>query len=330
MESPPPNLGRRFHESNRAGDGYCWVNAVKIGLRIDADTFRGTRDGLPALYRILRQRSIRASFFFTVGPDNMGRHLLRLARPKFAAKMLRTRAARLYGWDILRRGTLGPGPVIGRRLADTLRQASREGHETGVHAWDHHAWQMKLDGPAIATQLQRAVELLTALGVPPVCSAAPGWRCDDQVLLIKQRFDFTYNSDCRGQSLFLPMVNGRVLRQPQVPVTLPTYDEVVGCGGRRGVTDRNYNDHLLGLLEEDSINVLVVHAEVEGIHASAMFESFLDRAAAMGAAFVPLGDLVRAQTVTDVARIVQRSLPTRDGPVACQESQPAEAPGSAP
>ncbi len=328
-------MSRRSHEScfssnTRSATGSRRANAMKIGLRIDADTFRGTRDGLPALYRILRQRSIRASFFFTVGPDNMGRHLLRLARPKFAAKMLRTRAARLYGWDILRRGTLGPGPVIGCRLADTLRQASREGHETGVHAWDHHAWQTNLDGPAIATQLQRAVELLTELGTPPTCSAAPGWRCDDQVLLIKQRFDFTYNSDCRGRSLFLPMVNGRVLRQPQVPVTLPTYDEVVGWGGRGGVTDRNYNDHLLRLLDPASINVLAVHAEVEGIHASAMFESFLDRAAAMGALLVPLGELVREQTVTDVGKLVQRNLPTRDGPVACQESQPAETPGTAP
>ncbi len=134
---------------------------MKIGLRIDADTFRGTRDGLPTLYRILRQRSIRASFFFTVGPDNMGRHLRRLVRPKFAAKMLRTRAPRLYGWDILWRGTLVPGPIIGRRLADTLRQASREGHESGVHAWDHHAWQTtRLGSPAFATQLQQAVGII--------------------------------------------------------------------------------------------------------------------------------------------------------------------------
>ncbi len=302
---------------------------MKIGLRIDADTYRGTRDGLPELYRILRQRSIHASFFFTVGPDNMGRHLLRLARPKFAAKMLRTRAARLYGWDILRRGTLGPGPVIGRRLADTLRQASREGHETGVHAWDHYAWQRKLHGPAIEIQLQRAVELLTDLGTEPTCSAAPGWRCDDQVLLIKQRFDFTYNSDCRGHSVFLPMVNGTVLRQPQVPVTLPTYDEVVGWGGHGGVTDDNYNDYMIGLLQEDSTNVLAIHAEVEGIHASAMFESFLDRATAMGVEFVPLGELVRAQAVTEVGTLVQRELPTRDGPVACQQAQPAETPETA-
>ncbi len=292
--------------------------ACDLGLRVDVDTYRGTRDGVPALLRILSARRLRATFFFTVGPDNMGRHVWRLARPRFLHKMLRSRAPSLYGWDILLRGTLWPGPVIGRRLADVIRAAAREGHEIGLHAWDHHLWQTRLDHldrAAIGAQLRQGMEsLATITGRRPLCSAAAGWRCNEDALLEKDALGFDYNSDCRGTSIFRPVVRD-VICAPQVPVTLPTYDELVG---RDGVSDANYNERLLGLLRPRQLNVLTVHAEVEGGSRRGLFADFLQRAAALDVSCKLLRDILAAAGPIPGATIVQAELPGREGAVCCQ------------
>jgi len=292
---------------------------MTIGLRVDVDTFRGTRVGVPNLLGLFARRQIQASFFFSVGPDNMGRHLRRLARPAFLMKMLRTKAPGLYGWDILLRGTLWPGPVIGERLADVIRAARDAGHEIGLHAWDHHRWQMGLDkmnATDIRESLRRGVDLITnILRAPPTCSAVPGWKCNDQVLIEKEEFPFLYNSDCRGMSVFLPLVNGTPLATPQIPVALPTYDEVVG---RNGIDTAGFNEYMLSLIQPNQLNTLTIHAEVEGISCLAMFEEFVTLAQHRGCRFAPFGLLLDSKKPYPHAERVHKTIPGREGWVSCQ------------
>lgn len=299
---------------------------MKLGLRIDVDTYRGTRLGVPAICGSLAKYGIKGSFFFSVGPDNMGRHLWRLLKPAFLVKMLRSNAASLYGWDILLRGTFFPGPIIGMKLAEPIRRASDEGHEIGLHAWDHHAWQAKIDSmdsDALFQHLDRGVQALTQIcGKAPTCSAAPGWKANEAMLLQKERFGFDYNSDCRGDSVFVPEVDGRRLTQPQIPVNLPTYDEIIG---RDGITNANYNEHLLSLIQPDRFNLLTIHAEVEGIACHELFDDFLQQAAQRNIDVVPTGDLLKDAAPYPTDRIAPRRLPGREGWIAFQESLPAAA-----
>jgi len=294
---------------------------MRIGLRIDVDTLRGTGMGVPNLCAVLADHSIKASFFFCVGPDNMGRHLWRLLKPSFLIKTLRTRASKLYGWDILLKGTFWPGPVIGDRCARMIRAAADAGHETGFHAWDHHAWQSRADrmrAEEVRSLTKLGCDRLAAItGKTPCCSAVPAWKCTDETLSVKEEFPFVYNSDCRGSEIFLPVVNGRVLRQPQVPVTLPTYDEMIGSGG---VTDANYNDRLRSYLRPDGLNVLTIHAEVEGIACLEMFRGFLKDARSRGDDFVTLGMLSAETPAKHVSALVRRKMPGREGWLSWQET----------
>lgn len=294
---------------------------MKVGLRVDIDTFRGTKYGVPNLLRLLDEHGITASFFFSVGPDNMGRNIRRLFHPTFLRKMVRTKAANLYGWDIVLRGTFWPGPVIGKRLGSLIRAGSSAGHEIGFHAWDHYAWQAHIDTMShhiIHSSIKKGVELLTdILGRPPTCSAVPGWKCNDMVLLEKDNFSFDYNSDCRGDSIFRPEVSGKELSQPQIPVTLPTYDEVVGANG---VTDNNYNDYIFALLDPRKLNVLTIHAEVEGMINFGLFEDFLKKARSRDISFASLGYLLGRSESIGRSAIVARKIPGREGWVSCQAS----------
>ena len=49
------------------------LKAMRIGLKVDVDTLRGTREGVPRLVALFKRHGIDATFYFSVGPDNTGR-----------------------------------------------------------------------------------------------------------------------------------------------------------------------------------------------------------------------------------------------------------------
>ncbi len=293
----------------------------RIGLRIDVDTLRGTRLGVPELCRLLAEQDIKASFFFSVGPDNMGRHLWRLLRPSFLLKMLRSNAASLYGWDILLKGTFWKGPSIAKAAGAVFQQVAGDGHEIGVHAWDHHAWQAGVASwsvEQVQNHFQKSIDTIEQItGLSPVCSAAPAWRCTDKVLEAKEKYHFAYGSDCRGTSIFMPEREGKRLQTPQIPTTLPTYDELIGS---QGVTDENYNERLLSFIQPGQLNILTIHAEVEGIVCSALFKRFLEKARKSGYSFCPLGKFIADTTDSlPTGQIQTTQIPGRDGWISIQK-----------
>ena len=301
---------------------------MTIALRIDVDTLRGTRDGVPVLAQILRRHGIRASWYFSVGPDNMGRHLRRLIRPSFAVKMLKSKAASLYGWDIVFKGTFWPGPLIGERAQESIRRAMSDDQELGLHAWDHHRWQVGVDrlGPeGLRNEIQKAWDVLVKItGREPVTSASPGWRCTEEVLKVKEEFPFVFNSDCRGPAEpFIPKLGSEIGTQPQVPVDLPTYDESVG---RDGMDDAGWNSFLLSKINDGKPHVLTIHAESEGGVKARLFEDFLENALSHGHRFTTLGNWLGDHSELAPDRIHRGEILGREGwlATASTRSEPSE------
>ena len=297
---------------------------LQLAVKVDVDTAIGLKEGVPNLLGLLRRHAVPASFFIAFGPDNSGKAIRRIFTRGFLRKMWRTNPLQIYGLKTLLYGTFLPPPVIGEVAPRLLASVVAEGHELGIHGYDHVLWQDRLDRlgeTAIAREIERAIALYArALKASPQSFAAPGWQANRDSLAAQDRQGFLYCSDTRGRFPFMPTVQGRVYRTLQIPTTLPTLDEVLGLAGMRGEA---VNDFFLSQLRHDRLNVHTIHAEVEGRAHLDLFESLLRRLEARGVAYVRLRDIAQAlleQGREKIPRssIQPRPVPGRAGAVACQ------------
>lgn len=265
-----------------------------LGLKIDVDTLRGTREGVPRLLELLQQHGVHATFLFSLGPDHTGRALRRVFRKGFVGKVRRTSVVRHYGVRTLLYGTLLPGPDIGRRATSVLRRVRGEGHETGIHCWDHVRWQ---DGVATADaewtrrEMERACErYVQVFREPPTTHGAAGWQMNVHALRLTQQLGFEYCSDGRGTHPHLPVWRGELVRCPQFPTTLPTLDELIG---RDAITEDNVAAHLLERTHAPAASghVFTLHAELEGARLAGVFDQLLTGWKAQGWTLGPVGML---------------------------------------
>ncbi len=258
---------------------------MKIALKVDIDTYRGTREGVPRLIDMLKKHGAGATFLFSLGPDHTGRAIRRAFRPGFAKKVSRTSVLENYGIKTLLYGTLLPGPDIGVACADIMRSVQEAGFEVGIHCWDHVRWQDGLAGAAEAwtrAEMERALERFREIfSVPARVHGAAGWQMNIHAMRLAERLGFSYASDTRGVCPFIPVWNAEPFSIPQLPTTLPTLDELIGIGD---ITRENVAAHLLKLTAappspQFSVHpghVYTLHAELEGGNFLPVFESLLE------------------------------------------------------
>jgi undecaprenyl phosphate-alpha-L-ara4FN deformylase len=296
--------------------------ATRVALKVDVDTHDGLRDGVPVIRDRLAAYGIRASFFVVCGPDTMGRRLRRLLGPRFVLKLIRTRAPSVYGWRTLLSGTVLPARPIAAAFPELLRALIRDGHEVAVHGHDHARWQDRLpalDAASVAAEVARARAVYRdAVGVDPRGFGAPGWRCTAASLAAVDDAGFAYRSDTRGSRPYRPAVGGCVFRAPELPTTLPTLDETYGVVGRDPAV---LADDLVGRLRPEALEVLTIHAELEGGSHRDALDAFLSRAVAR-VRFVRLCDEADALDVATlpICEVRDGSVPGRPLPVAVQQA----------
>ncbi len=279
--------------------------AKQIALKVDVDTYRGTCEGVPRLVETFKQHGAQATFFFSLGPDHTGRAIKRVFRPGFLNKVSRTSVLEHYGLKTLLYGTLLPGPDIGKKCVGILRAVRDAGFETGIHCYDHIRWQDHVAAKGeqwTHHEMDRAVQRYTEIfGEPPKAHAAAGWQTNRHALRHTQHLGLDYSSDTRGTHPFIPTWQAEIIACPQLPTTLPTLDELIGCDD---ITPENAAQHLLQLTSAScaSGHVYTLHAELEGQQWMPVLEQLLRGWQAQGYELVSMRQYLQSFKVADLPR----------------------------
>jgi undecaprenyl phosphate-alpha-L-ara4FN deformylase len=278
---------------------------MNLALKIDVDTYRGTRNGVPRLVELLKKHDAGATFLFSLGPDHTGRAIKRVFRRGFMGKVRRTSVVSHYGVTTLLYGTVLPGPDIGRRCAAVMRQVRDEGFEVGIHTFDHVQWQDHVSNEDAAwtrRQMELACERFRDIfGTDPKVHGAAGWQMNRHAYRLTQLLGFGYCSDTRGARPFVPVYQAELIACPQLPTTLPTLDELIGVNG---VTVDNVAQHVLELSRDPlpSGHVFTLHAELEGLKLAPVLERLLEGWHAMGYDLMSLGEYFDSQPNKNLPR----------------------------
>jgi peptidoglycan/xylan/chitin deacetylase (PgdA/CDA1 family) len=296
---------------------------MQIAIKIDVDTERGTRIGVPQMLTLFAELKIPATFLFSLGPDNTGRAIKRIFRPGFLKKVRRTNVVGTYGLGTLLNGVLWPGPHVAKRHKAIMQLTKALGHEVGIHCYDHIRWQdgvQKMSAQEVAQEFQKALdEFKNVFGCDAKAAGTAGWQANAHSLTAYDQAHLLYGSDSRGHCPFFPKIGEKVFETLQIPSALPTLDELLGLPEYPLSSLKSF---YLSQLKTDQVNILTTHAELEGMVYLDWFKDFCRTALDQGIEFVTMESIAR-EALADRAKIpvcefVQGTLPGRSGTLAVQ------------
>jgi undecaprenyl phosphate-alpha-L-ara4FN deformylase len=292
-----------------------------IALKLDIDTYRGLKEGLPKLLELFKSKNIHASVFVSFGPDNSGKAIKRVFTKRgFLKKMLKTKAKKLYGIKTMLYGTLLPAPQIGNSFPELLRQAQNEGHEMCVHAFNHVKWQddlNKMSEEEIEHEISNAIKSYREIFKhPPHTFGAPGWQLNEKALKVLLKHKWNCFSNCRGNEPAYPQICCTKSHVLEIPTTLPTLDEILAWDNTPKYKALQV---LSNLPVKGKLNVFTLHTEVEGQAYLDFFKTLLENWIDEGFKFSTLKGAMENLNpkLLPTKMLSEREIPGRSGTVMC-------------
>ena len=264
-----------------------------IGLKTVVDTRRALEEGVRPLLDIYGANSALSSFFMACGNDSRGESFLSLLDPSFHSENSRTQKVRREGFKTAYSGLLSPPRPVSGGLSEAASEIIRKGHDAGLYGFSPAKWKSAVSSrneDAVALNYERGLsEFEDLLRIRARSFAAPFFLCSNATILLQENFAFDFASDCRGTDPFLPVIDPRVMKTPQVQVTLPTVTEWLAAGNG---DERSFYEFILKESSIQKYPVLEVSPLYDGIAFAGEFAGFLEKASKEGFAFASLRELL--------------------------------------
>ncbi len=257
---------------------------IVFGLRVDVDTIHGLEMGVPVLLDLLRDYSVKASFFVPMGPDRTGRNLFHaLARIK---RHRGVNPFKKYGVKNALYGFLLPSPKFYESGLKELKKAFFEGHEVALHGYDHYKWtnylnKMNLD--EVRLEVLRGVEAYErTFRRKPLGFASPAFCWNEKSLTVLEEAGFKYSSDFKGKEFlkpFYPKIQGKKYRLLQIPINQPLIEDLVvlGLSDEKILQAFLRNQNSLLKIKNSSIFTMYIHACYEPLHKRKILEKIFEK-----------------------------------------------------
>jgi peptidoglycan/xylan/chitin deacetylase (PgdA/CDA1 family) len=180
-------------------------------LRVDLESYKGIKEGIPKLLDLLKKYNIKASFYVSMGGESNISDIL-----KYRNKMKSSseRSVKIWSLKDKLRMVFMPRDFVKENL-EVLKRIIDEGHELGLHGWKHREWTRGLDKINIEETILKSMKKYVLLfNKQPISWASPGFNVNDSVLKTLEENNIKFISDFFGEQA---KVYGKIMN---VPITI--------------------------------------------------------------------------------------------------------------
>jgi len=165
-------------------------------IRIDLESHKGIKEGLPKLLDLMKKWRIKGSFYLVMGGES---NLIELLKYRKHLKFSEERKIKLWSIREKIRMALLPKDFVKIHLK-VLKRIIDEGHELGLHGWKHRAWTRAFDEINLSNHIKRSIKRYRALfRRDPISFSAPGFSTNSKVLRILKQNNIKFVSDFEGK-----------------------------------------------------------------------------------------------------------------------------------